>query len=95
MRWLKHCFTNGDKRVRRVFLFFPKSDFYPSTRVKETRWLEWAWIQEQYIEGNYARDDRWWFLKFLPQQVKAFQYGKKSIRQLEAEIEKGFESENV
>jgi hypothetical protein len=95
MKWIRKLTQNGDKRIRRVFLLFPRTYYDSNKGIKETRWLEWVWIQEQYVEGNYARDDGWWFLKFLPQQVKAFQYGKKSIRQLEAEIEKGFESENV
>ncbi len=48
MRWREP--RDGDTRVRRGFLLFPK------TISGETRWLEWARWQERY-EASY---ESWW-----------------------------------
>lgn len=52
----------GDTRTRRVFLFFPLVEVKISD-TKETRWLEWAEIEEIYspcYDGS-----PWEFNKFI------------------------------
>ena len=38
----------GDVRVRRIFLLFPR------TCRNQTRWLEWATIREKYSYGRHG-----------------------------------------
>jgi len=56
---------DGDTRVRRVFLIFPKT--YYKNGTKETRWFEWAWIKEEYRTSiaNFGMEAFYWvFLCF-------------------------------
>ena len=50
MRWKKKPYpVNGQRRIRRVWLLFRR-------RLNdECRWLEWAWIEQEYVSyGIYA-----------------------------------------
>jgi hypothetical protein len=40
----------GDTRVYRTFLWLPRSE-YREKGVKETRWLQWAWVEDVYWGG--------------------------------------------
>lgn len=53
---IKHQSEGGKVRKVRRFCWVPR-------RIGlETRWLEWAWIRQRYIVGNYGSawmDDSW------------------------------------
>lgn len=54
VKWEKN--VTGHKRVIRRFLLFPTTIEY------ETRWLEWAFIEQRYSDPIYFRrwkNDRW------------------------------------
>lgn len=46
MRWIKP--DTGDVRVVKRFLIFPKTLLNPVSEKRETRWLEFAHIKQQY-----------------------------------------------
>jgi len=55
-------YRNGDTKIVRKFLIFPKTNYYDDG-TKVTRWLEWAdikyhWIQDRIDGGS------WYFLEF-------------------------------
>jgi hypothetical protein len=57
VRWRKRykpAPSFGDTRVVREFLFLPL------TLEGETRWLELASIQQEYVEGNFYMDGEHW-----------------------------------
>lgn len=49
MRWRRP--EVGDVRVKRRFLFFPKTALYPGGDFAETRWLQVGAWEEELIEG--------------------------------------------
>jgi len=68
MRCIRPHPQNGDRRLRRIFLFFPRTVYYYPERKKETRWLEWAWVEEEYIV-EWEGDATWGFRRFHPISV--------------------------
>jgi len=56
---------DGDIRLRRAFIIY-KTAFYDDGTA-ETRWLEWAWIIEEYhLCISQVGDASWWeFTGFL------------------------------
>jgi hypothetical protein len=60
MRWIEKSYPkNGEQRITKKFLFFPKKIG------KETRWLEFAaWVEEySYFHGEariYSKDPGCW-----------------------------------
>jgi hypothetical protein len=46
MKWSSKRPKIGDKRTVKKFLFLPK------TIKEETRWLEWAIIEQQYLDSS-------------------------------------------
>lgn len=59
---------HGDIRQRRVFLWWPKTQWSDSGTGHVTRWLEWAEIQETYLDRRgYVPRQRWSFDHFADQ----------------------------
>lgn len=70
MKKIGNWYTGGEKRTRRVFLLLPRTEYHrshtegESQQWKETRWLEWATIEEAY--HDYTGDGgRWMFEGFV------------------------------
>jgi hypothetical protein len=55
----------GDKRMRRAFLLLPRTVYDFANNVWHTRWLEWAWIEEEYTCPGWMDPDYWAFVKFV------------------------------
>jgi hypothetical protein len=54
----------GDIRIRRGFLFMPKSVNHQSYHTKETRWLEFAVWEEEFTRARWG--EGWWMMnRFL------------------------------
>jgi len=52
----------GDKRIRSIFLLFPITE-RKNSGTRETRWLEWATIEEVYTSGWDGSS--WDFVRFV------------------------------
>lgn len=50
MRWYSKIPQVGDCRTRRWFALFPTT-VYISDSKKETRWLQWVTVKQEYVEG--------------------------------------------
>lgn len=65
MRNIENWYKDGDRRTRRAFLLSPcteyRTEFTEGERNawKETRWLEWATIEEEFYNGE------WLFKQFV------------------------------
>jgi hypothetical protein len=49
MRRTVMAWSAGDARVVRRFLLFPQTLLVDGTKEYQQRWLEWAWIWQEYI----------------------------------------------
>lgn len=59
-----HCvYIDSYSRSRRIFLLFPLTlsvDYIKPKEQLETRWLEWAWISEDYIHPGAWDNYGYW-----------------------------------
>jgi hypothetical protein len=62
MRWSKKIVCDGDIRVRSKFLWFPLTE--TRGKIKKTRWLEKAKVEEFYLDFGLGGNN-WVFSKFI------------------------------
>jgi len=40
--------NDGDTRITKKFLWFPKTLEVKDLGIRQRRWLEWAWVEQKY-----------------------------------------------
>lgn len=58
MKWNKQIQADGNTRIRRGFLWFPRTVYKKD--IIETRWLEVATYEETYMDGYVYYDSPHW-----------------------------------
>lgn len=74
MKFLKEYSVTGDIRVRHVFLILPHTEYNDILHVAETRWLEWAWIEEEYRIAGWGDPNFWGFCRFVNEKRNQYEH---------------------
>jgi hypothetical protein len=63
MKKISKWYKDGDKRIRDIFLWFPRTKYHNNGE-KETRWWEQATIEEEFKEWGWD-ESGWVFINFV------------------------------